>query len=279
MNPEAPAPAPIARRKPKRDAPRRTRSEPARWAAENRQLQAQKFQALNQLAGGVAHQFNNIIAGILGSAELLAFVLPENHPDHETLKQIFEACNQARDFNHRLGAFSQRPPPEFKPIRLQPVIEECLQILRTIIPPRVEIEAHIRDECPPVNADATQLHQAILDLCLHAWQGFGDRRGQIKITLENHLLVGPTADATRALPPGPYLRLTVQDNGPGLAKSACEQIFQPFRFRRAGGTKVGLELFLVRETIRGHRGEIFLETEPGHGLTFQIYLPVAGKVD
>jgi nitrogen-specific signal transduction histidine kinase len=277
MKPEAPSHAAAASQEAKRDAPRRLPSEHARLAKEHRRLQAQKFQALNQLAGGLAHEFNNLIAGILGSAELVAMDLPESHLGHETLKQIFEASNHARDFVHRLRAFGQRPPPEFKPIRLQPVVEECLQILRTIIPARVELEAQISTDCPKVNADSAQLHQAILDLCLHAWQGLADRRGQIRISLENHLLVRPAAGAASVLPAGPYVRLTVKDNSPGMEKSAREHIFHPFRHRRTGGTKVGLELFLVRETIQGHQGEIFLETEPGHGLTFQIYLPVAGN--
>ena len=276
MKPTAPshAHAPAIRREAKPEVPPPHWNEHAQLAAEHRRLQDQKFQALNQLAGGVAHEFNNLIAGILGSAELVAMDLPETHPGQETLKQIFEASNHARDFVHRLRAFGQRPPPEFKLIRLQPVIEECLQILRTIIPARVELQAQISANCPPINGDAGQLHQAILDLCLHAWQGLADRRGQITLILENHHLGRAAAGATSIMAPGPYVHLTVQDNSHGLEKIAREHIFHPFRHRRGGGSKVGLELFLVRETIQGHQGEIFLESEPGQGLTFQIYLPV-----
>ena len=263
----------------KPDAPHQAPSglhrEQACLTAELRALQDQKFHALNQLAGGTAHEFNNIIAGILGSAELLAMDLPENHPARETLKQIFEASNHARDFVHKLRAFGQRPAPEFKLIGLQPVIEECLQILRTIIPPKVELHAHINPDCPKVNADAAQIHQAILDLCLHSWHGLADRRGCIRISLENCPVVRPPAGAPCLLQPGPHVCLTLQDDSPGLEKSARDHIFHPFHNRRSGGKKVGLELFLVRETIQGHQGEIFLESEPGHGLKFQIYLPVA----
>src|SRR5579863_10409812 len=99
----------------------------ARVSEELRLLQAQRFNALNLLAGGVAHEFNNLIAGILGSAELVAMDIPEGHPSRDTLKQIFEASNLARDFVHKLRAFGQRLPPEFRPVRLQHVIEECVQ--------------------------------------------------------------------------------------------------------------------------------------------------------
>jgi len=257
------------------DVTHRLQLEHARLDTEHQLLQAQKFNALNQLAGGVAHEFNNLIAGILGSAELVAMDLPEKNPAHETLKQIFEASNHARDFVQKLRALGLRLVPERKLIRLQPVIEECVQILRTIIPAKVEVQTHINPECPRVNADHAHIHQAILDLCLHAWQGLADRRGRIKLTLENCALVRPPAGAPSLLRPGPHLRLTVQDNSPGLEKSARDSIFHPFRHRRSGGKKTGLELFLVRETIQAHQGEIFVESEPGKGLAFHIYLPVA----
>jgi PAS domain S-box-containing protein len=259
------------------DVTHRLQLEHARLGTEHRLLQAQKFSALNQLAGGVAHEFNNLIAGILGSAELVAMDLPEENPGHETLKQIFEASNHARDFVHKLRAVGQRQPPELKPIRLQPVIEECLQILRTIIPAKVELHTQINADCPRVHADHAQIHQAVLDLCLNAWQGLADRRGRIKITLESCPVVRPPAGTPSRLQPGPHVRLTVQDNSPGLEKSAHEDVFHPFRMRRAGGKKAGLELFLVRETIQAHQGEIFVENEPGHGVAFHIYLPVANE--
>jgi PAS domain S-box-containing protein len=258
------------------DVSHRLQTEQARLDTEQQLLQTQKFNALNQLAGGVAHEFNNLIAGILGSAELVAMDLPEGHPGHDTLKQIFDASNQAREFVHRLRALGQRPPLERKPIRLQPVIEECLQILHTIIPAKAELQTHIDPDCPRVNADHAQLQQAILDICLHAWQGLTERRGRIRITLENCPLAHPPAGAPNLLRAGPHVCLTVHDNSAGLEKSAREHLFHPFRTRRSSGKKTGLELFLVRETIQAHQGEIFVESEPGQGLTFKIYLPVAG---
>jgi PAS domain S-box-containing protein len=259
------------------DVTHRLQLEQARLNTELQLLQTQKFNALNQLAGGVAHEFNNLIAGILGSAELVAMDLPEKHPGHETLKQIFEASNHARDFVHKLRALGHRSPPEFKPIRLQPVIEECLQILRTIIPVKVELQTHINSDCPKVNADHAQIHQTILDLCLQAWQGLTERRGRIKISLDNCLLVHPPAGGPSLLRPGPHVRLTVQDNSHGLEKSGRDNFFSPFHTRRSSGKKTGLELFLVRETIQAHQGDIFIESEPGKGLACHLYLPVAAE--
>ena len=289
MNPEPPAPAPDpapewsekspppALPGPLPDiSPRRPRDH-ARLDAPLRPLQMQKFHALNELAGGVAHEFNNIVAGILGSAELLKMDLPEGHPAEESLKQIFEACNQARDLLHKLRDLGQRLPPDLKPIRLQPVIEECLQILRSIVPPKVELEAVVAADCACVAADPAQIHQAVFDLCLFCWQRLADHRGHIKLSLENCSAAQVPPGAVSVLPPGPCVRLTVQDNGPGLDQNTRERIFHPFRNRRAGGTKVGLELFLVREIIQAHSGEIFLDSERGSGLTFYLYLPAVAE--
>ena len=260
------------------DVTQRVQREQARLATELRLLQTQKFFALNQLAGGVAHEFNNLVAGILGSAELAAMDLPEKHPAQETLRQIFEASNMARDFVHKLREFGQRPAPECRPVRLQPIIEECLQILRSVIPPKVEMQVRLDPECPKVNADPAQIQQAILDLCLHSWHGLADRRGRIDITLETAATVRVPAGQPSVLQPGPHVCLTVHDNSPGLEKSARENIFHPFRNRRANGKKNGLELFLVRETVQAHHGEIFVESEPGHGLAVHLYLPVAADL-
>ncbi|HEX9048361.1 MAG TPA: ATP-binding protein, partial [Verrucomicrobiae bacterium] len=213
----------------------------------------------------------------LSSAELVAMDLPEKHPAQETLRQIFEASNQARDFVHKLRTFSHRPPPDYKAIRLQPVLEECLQILRSIIPHKVELRTRIEPDCPKVNADAAQIQQAILDLCLHSWHGLADRRGEITLTLNTCPTVPVPPGVTSLLPSCPHVCLTVQDSSQGLEKSACEQIFHPFRNRRAGGKKAGLELFAVRETVQAHQGEIFVESEPGRGLAFHVYLPVAAE--
>ena len=259
------------------DVSQRRQREADRLNADQQFLQAQKNNALNKLAAGVAHEFNNLIAGILGSAEIVAMDLPEKHPAHESLKHIFEASNRARDFVHKLRALGQRRPLECKPFRLQPMIEDCVQILRSIIPAKVELLTQLAADCPKVHADQAQLHQAILDLCLQSWQGLTERRGCIKITLEKCPAGLPVLESPGWLRPGPHLRLTVRDNGPGLDKSARDKIFDPFQARRSGDKKMGLELFLVRETIQAHHGEIVVESEPGKGLAFHLYLPVVSE--
>ncbi len=252
-------------------------SHPSLPAAEAERLLDQKTRALNQLAGGIAHEFNNLVAGILGSAELVAMDLPPGNHAHDSLKHIFEASHRARDFVQKIRALAQRPPLERKLIPLAPVIEECLQILRNVTTDKVQITAQLAPGCPAVRADAASLQQALLDLCLHVWQGLPDRRGRLKLTLEHHPRGLPAAQGGGQLRPGPHVCLTVRDNSPGLDHHALEKIFTPFYSRKATGKPMGLEMFLVRETVQAHQGEIVVESSPEHGTAFHIYLPVAGE--
>lgn len=233
------------------------------------QLHHLKFSTLNQLAAGTAHEFNNLIAGILGSAEVISLELPETHPARESLNHIFEASRRARDFVIKLRELAQRNLPDHKPTQLQNVIAETLPILRTVIASKVKLETHVAADCPAVLADASQIQQALIELCLQSWHGLPERTGEITISLESISVENKLG----LLEPGNYVRLTVQDNSPAMDKNSLEKIFDPFHLRRSNGKKIGLELFLVRETMHIHDGEIIAASEPGHGLAFHLYFP------
>jgi signal transduction histidine kinase len=249
----------------------------ARLATEHEVLLQQKTLALNKLASSIAHEFNNIVAGILGSAELVALDLPAGHHAQDSLKNIFEASNRARDFVHKIRALAQRPALERKLIPLAPVIEDALAILRQITGDKVELTAHIAPGCPLVLADAASLQQALLEICLYAWQGLPDRRGGIKISLEHPLPGRPAEGINSRLHSAPHLHLTVRDNSPGLEKNAREKIFDPFHSRKSTGKQMGLEMFVARETIHAHQGEIIVESGLGQGTAFHMYLPAAAE--
>ncbi len=237
------------------------------------QLHQLKFHTLNQLAAGTAHEFNNLIAGILGSAEIINLELPEVHPARESLIHVFEAAHRARDFVIKLRELAQRQPAQLKPILLQNLIADALPILQTIIATKVQLQTHIAADCPPVLADITQIQPALIELCMQCWHGLPERTGEITITLEKVILEKNLG----LLQPGSHLRLTVKDNSPGLDKNSLDRIFDPFHLRRSNGKKIGLELFLVRETMHLHHGDITAESQPGHGLAFHLYFPVLAK--
>lgn len=236
-------------------------------------LHEQRFSALNQLAAGTAHEFNNIIAGIFGSAELLALDVPQDHPAREALNNIFEASRIARDYVTKLRELAQRHPADFKKIYLQNIVEDSLTSLRTIVAGKVTIDAQMEKNCPPVYADAALIQQMLIELCVQCWHGLPDRSGEIRLTLEVIALHEPLGN----LVPGNHVRLTVRDNGPGLDAASLQKVFAPFVVRRSGGKKIGLELFAVREMVHLHRGEIIAASEPGSGLSFQMYLPAVAE--
>ena len=245
---------------------------PASFTAREQLLLQQKFIALNTLAAGIAHEFNNVIAGILGSAELAAMDIHEGHPAYESLRQIFDASAHGRDFLHKVRAFALRPPILKKEIQLQPVLEETALILSGLISEKVVLNTRIDPNCPAIHGDAAQLHQVVLDLCLHCWQHLHERRGEITLALE---LTHVPKRAAHVVAGENCVRLTVHDNGHGLEKNALDKIFDPFHTRRSSAKKIGIELFTARETIHAHHGEIVADSEPGHGLAFHIYLPIA----
>lgn len=234
-------------------------------------LLQQQFLALNQLSAGIVHEFNNITAGVLGSAELIAMDIPEGHPAHETLQNIFAAGNRSRDCLNAIQTFSQRPPVQLTAAALPPLIEEILQTLRGGILKQIEVEARINPACPKANADAAQLRQALLNLCVHCWQGSRERHGLAQLTLET----GSPPKEFFATLPEKIIHLAIHDRSHVLNRSALDKLFAPFHTCRVTGKKIGLELFFAREIIHAHRGEIVAESEPNHGLTFHIYLPAA----
>jgi len=246
---------------------------PATIAAREQVLLQRQFTALNSLAAGIAHEFNNVIAGILGSAELAAMDIHEGHPAYESFRQIFEASAHGREFLYKVRAFALRPPIQKKHIPLQPVLEETVQILSGLIPDKVLLHVRINPNCPAIDGDAAQLHQVVLDLCVHCWQHLHERRGEITLALE---LTHIPKKVSQVISGENCVRITVRDNGHGLEKNALEKIFDPFHSRSSNTKKSGIELFTAREVIHAHHGEILAESEPGHGLAFHIYLPIAG---
>ena len=258
------------------DVTARSERDRARWTAAQERLQLERTLALNRLARGIVHELGNFVQGIQGSAETAESDLPPGHSEvQDSLKNILEASRRTSVFVQKIREFAQRPVPERKLIALEPVLEDCLQILRAVIPDKVEIVTHFAPGCPPVWADAACLHQAVVDLCLYARQGLSEGRGRLEISLTHQRQGRTTPDSQ--LRAGSRLCLSVRDNGPGLDKSSVEKIFDPFCSRKTTGKQMGLEMFLVRETVQAHQGEIIVESEPDQGTAFHIYLPVSAE--
>ncbi len=228
------------------------------------------------LIRGIAHDFSNVIAGILGSAEMLKLDSPPAVASHPSLEEIFEAGERARELIRQLKDFSQREASQRTLISLLPVLAEALKTVRVNLPAAVELSHHLAKKTPAVLADAAQIQQVLVSLCANAWHSLAGEKGRIEVGLENCEVDAGLATQL-GLSHGPHVRLFVRDDGVPFSKGMLGRIFEPFACKPTTGYKSGLELFAVREIVHAHEGEITVASAPGEGTVFQIYLPVPAR--
>ena len=240
---------------------------------EEQLLHAQKMEAIGTLSGGIAHDFNNMLAGILGSAELVREDLPPDHPTQEYVQSIMIAANRARELVQQILTFSRRQESMKQVLTLQPIVGECVKLLRSAIPAMVKITHHLEPGCPPVLADPTQVHQVIMNISTNAWHALPETGGHIGISLRAVEVDAALTARHRELHPGTHVLLSITDNGHGMDAQTRERIFEPFFTTKPASKGSGLGLSVVHGIVKSHRGAILVESEPGRGTTFQVYLP------
>jgi PAS domain S-box-containing protein len=252
----------------------RKRAEADKAAMERQLLQAQKMEAIGALAGGIAHDFNNILAAMTGFTELALAGLPPDDPARDRLMQVLKAGTRAKELVRQILSFSRRDEQERSPIFLSPVVKEVLNLLRATIPTTIDIRHRVESETGRVLADPTAIHQLLMNLCANAAQAMRDSDGALEVRLETVTLDEAAAARFAVIGPGRYRRLTVRDDGPGIAQEDQIRIFEPFFTTKPPGEGTGLGLSVVHGIVRSHRGEVTVVSEAGKGTTFQIYLPV-----
>ena len=253
-------------------------SEADRRQLELQLFQAQKMETLGTLSGGIAHDFNNLLTGILGYHELAADSIPEDHPARACLAEAQHASLRARELVEQILTFSrQSPRTEYGAINLGPVLEEARRFLRATLPANINIEAEIDPDCSQVLADATQIHQVILNLgsnAAHAMRRYG---GTLRLRLQPWEIDTDQAIRLSDVRPGHYLRLSLSDTGHGMDEATQQRIFEPFFTTKNTQEGTGLGLAVVHGIINAHRGAISLESQVGVGTTFHVYLPTGSK--
>jgi PAS domain S-box-containing protein len=236
-----------------------------------RLAQAQKMEAVGQLAGGVAHDFNNLLTAILGNLSLLVNGLPENDPSRDLAAAAEQAARRASALTSQLLGVSQRTLLYAKPTDLNDVIDEVVGLLRRTLDPCINLE--VRKTAPGhVLADAGQLNQVLMNLCLNAKDAMPDG-GRLLLETARVVL---DADYARLHPEGragEFVRLRVSDTGHGIAPEARARIFEPFFTTKGPGKGTGLGLAMVFAIVKRHQGWIDCYSEPGQGARFDIYLP------
>jgi len=247
--------------------------------------ESQKMEALGTLAGGVAHDFNNIVAAILGNVELARQDVGPGHAALKSLEEILKAGRRAKDLVQQILAFGRRQVLERRVISLAPVVEESARLLRTTLPAAVSLSVNCAPDAPAVIGDATQIEQVLLNLCTNAWQAMQGqtRPAAIEVSLTLHVANGAsykgperrTHGGRVALRPGRYACLTVRDNGPGMNEETRSRIFEPFFTTKPAGEGTGLGLAVVHGITQDHGASIAVQTAPGEGAVFRVYFPAA----
>ena len=236
--------------------------------------QAQKMEAIGTLAGGIAHDFNNILTPVIGYTELCIYNTEKESLQYRNLSEILAAANRAKDLVQQILTFSRHTMPERKPIRISPILKEAIKLLRATLPATIEIQQHIDVELDMVAADATQIHQILMNLCTNASHAMQKNGGVLDINLDEIEFDSKIKIQYPAIMEGKYLRLTVSDTGHGIPKEEIEQIFDPYFTTKEKGEGTGLGLAVVHGIVKSHNGHIRVYSKPGKGTTFHIYLPL-----
>lgn len=240
----------------------------------------QKLRALGTLSGGIAHDFNNILAVVHGYSGLASRELPAEHPVQDRLATINRAADRGTDLVRQIMTFS-RPEGRNRRIvgQLRSVLEDALKLIRSALPPLIELDTEFDIAAPDVEMDVGQIHQIVMNLCTNASHAIGNHFGEIKLSLEVLELTQQQACALAPeLSAGPHVRLSVSDTGCGMDEGTLARIFEPFFSTKQPDKGTGLGLSVVYGIVKGHRAAITARSRRGAGTTFHIYFPAAQPI-
>ncbi len=260
------------------DITERKRLEKEQAVVETQLRQAQKLEALGTLAGGVAHDFNNILSIIIGYAELAKMDAQPDSRLWKKLQQILDAGARAKELVTQILAFSRRSEHQKLPIQLSIIIKESMKMLRPSLPSTIEIKTDLESKSA-VLADPTQMHQVLMNLCTNAAHAMRERGGILVVGLRDRTLTEEDIQATDSLKPGVYVQLSVKDSGQGIDPKIIDLIFDPFFTTKGLGEGTGLGLSVVHGIVKSHGGSIKVKSTVGEGAVFTVLIPVMQSAD
>jgi PAS domain S-box-containing protein len=261
-----------------RDITERKRNEEERRTFENQMVQAQKMESLAILAGGVAHDFNNLVAAILGQAELTRKLLPEGSVPYVNLGQIEIAAERAAELAGQMLAYSGRGQFVIKTIDLNLLLDEILRVLKVSISNTIDLHLNPGSLLPGIDVDVTQIRQIVMNLIINAAEAIGADRGDISIVtrcVECPAGFFKNSWFNKELAAGPYVSLEVIDSGCGMDEETLSKVFDPFFTTKFAGR--GLGMSAVLGIVRGHKGAITVTSKKGEGTSFQVFFPASEK--
>ncbi|HVX66498.1 MAG TPA: PAS domain S-box protein [Bryobacteraceae bacterium] len=230
--------------------------------------ETQKLESLGVLAGGVAHDFNNLLVGIMGNASLALETLREDHPARRMLEGVLQASERATSLTQQLLAYSGKGRFVVQPIDMSQLIREIVALIQTSISKSVRVRFELDDNLPPIDADVAQIQQLVMNLVINGAEAIGDASGIVTIRTAVESRDGHDPGA-----PDRFVRLEVEDTGCGMDPATRERMFDPFFTTKFTGRGLGLAAALG--IVRGHRGEIEVDSTPGQGTRFRVVFPAS----
>jgi signal transduction histidine kinase len=237
-------------------------------------IQAQKMEALGILAGGIAHDFKNVLQPILINTELISDVIPQGTQEREYLDQIIDAVHLGKNLVSQIKLFRPEKKSLYKPIHIGPVVQEALTFLKRSIPPDIKLKQWVTAKDSLVRADATQIYQLVLNLCMNAIQAMGPSKGFLGVSLKDKEITKNMPAMVSDLKPGRYMKLTIRDTGSGIKPEIMDKIFDPFFTTKKEDKGTGLGLAIVYSVVKNDQGSIRIRSIIGKGTRFEIFFPV-----
>jgi PAS domain S-box-containing protein len=239
-----------------------------------RLMQAQKMETIGSLAGGIAHDFNNILFPISGIAQMMMWDAQKGSPERENLEKIYNASKRAAELVKQILAFSRQTETIKMPMLLQPVVKEVFKLTRSTIPANFGMSLFVENRQLRIVGDSSSIHQVLMNLITNAYHAIQPTGGSIHLALEEAVLDANCVTGGICLPCGRYARIRVRDTGCGIDEAIREKIFDPYFTTKPPDKGTGLGLSVVRGIVNELGGEILLESEPGKGACFDVYLPL-----
>jgi len=234
--------------------------------------QTQKMESIGILAGGIAHDFNNILGSILGFTQMALLDSPPNSKARQRMEEVFKAANLAKNLVRQILTFSRRSDDSPQAIQVAPIIKETLKFLKALFPANIDIRQDLVDLDGTVMADPTQIHQVLMNLCTNGAQAMAPGGGTLTVRLLVEEIKSQLADET-ALASGSYVTISVSDTGIGIESNSLGRIFDPYYTTKGIGEGTGMGLSVVHGIVREYEGKVIVDSQPGEGSTFRVYLP------
>jgi PAS domain S-box-containing protein len=257
-----------------RDITERQQAEAERQQLRTKLIQAQKMEAIGTLAGGIAHDLNNILTPIFGHLELARLKMDPDSPAARHLVEVQRAAERAAYMVRQILTFGRLDAGDMIPVEVHVIVKEALKLLRATIPSTIEIRQSIDPHCGAVRANPTQIHQVLINLCTNAYHAMRENGGILSISLQPIVLSANDLINNISLRPGAYLQLKVSDTGHGIDQAIQDKIFEPYFTTKGLDEGTGMGLAVVHGVVTRIGGHVTVYSEPGRGTTFHIYLPV-----